>query len=77
MVKGGEKMGLELKNDINPTTGKDGIKCPLVDGMIEESNCLENAMITAGFMDESTMISKFKEKENWKEICQNCPNFSF
>lgn len=70
-------MGLEFKNDIHPTTGADGIKCPLVDFVIEESCCLENAMITAGFMDESSMISKFKEKENWREICQNCKNFSF
>ena len=70
-------MGLELKNDINPAGEKDGIKCPLVDLMIEESNCLENAMITAGFMDENTMISRFKEKENWRDICKNCQYFSF
>lgn len=70
-------MGLEFKNDINPTSGQDGIKCPLVDLMIEESNCLENAMIVSGFMDENTMISRFKEKENWKEICKNCKNYSF
>ena len=53
------------------------MKCPLVDLMIEESNCLENAMIVSGFMDENIMISKFKEKENWREICKNCENFSF
>lgn len=70
-------MGLELKNDINPTGEKDGVKCPLVDFEIEESNCLENAMITAGFMDENSMISRFKEKENWREICQNCKYHSF
>ena len=70
-------MGLEFKNDSYPTSGEDGIKCPLVDFMIEESNCLENAMIVSGFMDESTMLAKFKEKENWKEICKKCKNFSF
>lgn len=70
-------MGLEFKNDINPATSNDGVKCPLVDLRIEESDCLENAMVTAGFMDENSMISKFKEKENWREICQNCQYFSF
>ena len=70
-------MGLEFKNDINPTSGHDGIQCPLVNLRIPESNCIENAMIVSGFMDEARMISKFKEKENWREICQNCKNFSF
>ncbi len=70
-------MGLEFKNDVNPTSGTNGVMCPLVDFKIEESNCLENAMIVSGFMDEKTMIGKFKEKENWQEICKNCPNFSF
>ena len=70
-------MGLEFKNDVNPTSGANGVKCPLVEFMIEESNCLENAMIVSGFMSENTMHGKFKEKENWKEICQNCQNFSF
>ena len=70
-------MGLELKHDINPTSGANGVKCPLVDFMIEESNCLENAMIVSGFMDENSMIEKFKGKENWREICKNCPNHRF
>ena len=70
-------MALEFKNDINPTGGHDGIRCPLVDLNIEESNCLENAMIVSGFMDENRMIERFKEKENWRDICKNCPNFSF
>ena len=70
-------MGFELKNDIEPAKGADGIPCPLVDLRIEESNCLENAMIVSGFMDENTMLSRFQEKENWREICRNCKNFSF
>lgn len=70
-------MGLEFKNDVNPASGANGIKCPLVDFMIEESNCLENAMIVSGFMDEISMVEKFKQKENWREICKNCKNFSF
>lgn len=70
-------MGLEFKNDVNPTSGENGVKCPLVDFMIEESNCLENAMIVAGFMDENSILERFKEKENWREICKNCPNHHF
>lgn len=70
-------MGLEFKNDINPTGKSNGIKCPLVDFVIEESSCLENAMIVSGFMNENTMISKFKEKENWREICKTCEYYSF
>ncbi len=70
-------MGLEFKNDVNPTSGEDGVKCPLVDFMIEKSNCLENAMIVSGFIDENSMDAKFREKENWREICAKCENFSF
>ena len=70
-------MGLEFKNDINPTSGEDGIKCPLVDFVISKDKCVENTMITAGFIDEMSMIDKFKNKENWKEICQNCEFFNF
>ena len=70
-------MGLEFKNDINPTSGDNGICCPLVDFEIEKNNCLENTMVTAGFMDEFSMIDKFKQKENWREICQNCKYFNF
>lgn len=70
-------MGLEVKNDINPTAEADGILCPLVDIMIEKNNCLENTMVNAGFMDEFTMIEKFREKENWREICRNCKYYNF
>ncbi len=70
-------MGLEFKNDIHPTNGSNGVKCPLVDLTIEESNCLENAMIVSGFMEENRMIHHFKEKENWREICKNCTYYSF
>lgn len=70
-------MGLEFTNDINPTSGDNGLKCPLVDFMIEKNNCLENAMIVSGFMDENIMIEKFKQKENWREICKNCKNYTF
>lgn len=70
-------MGLEFKNDINPTSGQDGIKCPLVDLMIAKDKCVENTMITAGFFDENTLLDKFKNKENWREICQNCEFYNF
>lgn len=70
-------MGLEFKNDITPTSGEDGVKCPLVDFRIGRNNCLEMAMIAADFMTENAMPVNFKEKENWREVCKNCKNFSF
>lgn len=70
-------MGLEFKNDIKSTSDANGVKCPLVDFMIEENNCLENAMIVSGFINENMMSASFKEKQNWREICKNCKNFSF
>ncbi len=70
-------MGLEFKNDMNPIGDANGIKCPLVDLLIEENSCLENAMIVSGFMDENRMVSNFKQKENWREICKSCEHFSF
>ena len=70
-------MGLEFEIDINLANGHDGVNCPLINAFIQESNCIENAMIVSGFMNESIMISKFKQKENWKEICKNCDNFTF
>ena len=68
-------MALEFKNDIEPTKGDEGVKCPLVDYSIASHHCIENAMIISGFMDENKMLEGFKAKENWREICQNCPNF--
>jgi len=70
-------MGLELKNDINPTSGQDGLKCPIVGCEIQKSICLENTMVTAGFMDENMMREEFKEKQNWREICQKCRYYNF
>lgn len=70
-------MGLEFKNDVNPTAGEDGVKCPLIESEIKSSCCLENTMVVAGFMDENTIRENFKAKENWKEICQTCKYFKF
>ncbi len=70
-------MGLELKNDFDLANQENGIECPLIDGKIKESNCLENTMVTAGFMKENTLFFQFKEKQNWREICRNCKYFKF
>lgn len=69
-------MGLELKNDID-TCASDGIDCPLVNGKILNDKCLETTMAVAGFMNENMISNKLKEKDNWKDICKNCKNFSF
>lgn len=44
------------------------IKCPLVNKMIKPVDCLENQSLK----DES-IPKEFKVKENWKDICKNCP----
>lgn len=70
-------MGLEYKNDIDPSSGEDGVDCPLINKKILNSVCVENAMAVEGFLDDNNIISVFKEKENWKEICKNCRYFNF
>lgn len=43
------------------------IICPLIDGLISPADCMENQDLR-----EESIPEKFKEKENWKEICENC-----
>lgn len=44
------------------------VKCPLVDDWIDPADCLENQDIT-----ESAIPSCFKQKPEWKQICERCP----
>ena len=47
---------------------EDNVLCPLVDREIDPVDCLENRAIKEEYIPE-----EYKTKENWKEICQNCP----
>lgn len=51
---------------------EDKVKCPLVDGMIEDIECIENVDCVDGIIKEDGMPEKYKVKSNWKEICKNC-----
>lgn len=43
------------------------IICPLIDGLISPADCMENQDLR-----EESIPEKFKQKENWKEVCKNC-----
>jgi len=45
----------------------DLIFCPLLDQKISKCDCMENR-----YTKECTIPEKFKQKENWKDICKNC-----
>lgn len=44
------------------------VRCPLVDRFIEDIDCLENTSIA-----ESSIPAEYKQKPDWKNICQKCP----
>ena len=48
------------------------VMCPLVDEMIEDIDCIENADVADKMITEQNMPEKFKKKEKWRDICKNC-----
>lgn len=46
----------------------DKVKCPLTDDWEADIDCMENQGII-----ESSIPERFKQKKNWKEICEACP----
>lgn len=48
------------------------VMCPLVDEMINDIECIETADAVAGIILEQSVPDKFKNKENWKDICKKC-----
>lgn len=50
----------------------DNVFCPLIDKNIEDIDCIENRDIADGMIIESNMPSKYKQKQDWKEICKKC-----
>ena len=43
------------------------IICPLVDEKIDPVDCMENRETR-----EESIPQKYKQKENWKDICKKC-----
>lgn len=58
--------GVEYIPDSCGTAEK--VMCPLVDEWVDPIDCLENQSVI-----EDAIPSRFKEKENWVEICKKCP----
>lgn len=50
----------------------DKILCPLVDLKISIDECMENREIKDEYIP-----SKYKRKENWREICKNCKYYDY
>lgn len=51
---------------------EDRIKCPLIDNMIEVGDCVVYSDVASGMLKENCIPEKFKEKNNWRDICKNC-----
>ena len=47
--------------------------CPLVDKDIIDEQCLVVSDCANRMIKESFIEDCFKEKENWRNICMNCP----
>lgn len=52
--------------------GNKEVMCPLVDEMIEDVDCIENADVADQMLTDHGMPERYKRKENWREICKQC-----
>ncbi len=50
------------------------VMCPLTDEMLGSGICAMIVGISEGLISESYLADSFKEKENWREICEHCEN---
>lgn len=50
------------------------VMCPLIDEMLDAGGCLEVSDIARGWIKERNLDERFREKENWREICEHCEN---
>ena len=53
------------------------VKCPLVDEMIENSDCIENVDAVDCVLKMDKVPERFKKKADWKGICKNCKWHSY
>lgn len=49
--------------------------CPLVESKIENIDCIENQDVVNHLITENSMPQEYKQKENWREICEQCKYF--
>ena len=55
----------------------DKVKCPLVDSIIEDVECLETRDVVCKIIKDLCILEKFKQKENWHEICKKCKYYDY
>ena len=48
------------------------VKCPLVDEMIEDIDCIENVDAVDGRLKADKLPERFKKKDDWETICKKC-----
>ena len=48
------------------------VKCPLVDEMIEDIDCIENVDAVDGRLKADKLPDRFKKKDDWETICKKC-----
>ena len=48
------------------------VKCPLVDRMIFDIDCIETSDVARGLLKSDRMPDEYKAKPNWREICVSC-----
>lgn len=48
------------------------VKCPLVDELIENIDCIENADAVDGLIKKDHVPKRFKSKGDWEAICKKC-----
>ncbi len=51
----------------------DRVLCPLVDRDINDYECIENRDCVDGVIRLSSLPERFKQKEDFLDICKNCP----
>jgi hypothetical protein len=57
---------------------EDRWNCPLIDNeIIEDIECLVVIDATEGHLKDNVTSEKFRNKENWKEICKSCTKHKY
>jgi hypothetical protein len=50
----------------------DTIICPMINDLIEIADCVVYSDVTSGMLKDYCIPDKFKEKNNWRDICHRC-----
>lgn len=51
------------------------LNCPLCNEIINDYECIENQAVANDEIIEKSLPVRFKQKENWRNICLNCKYF--